>query len=101
MDRGGLRFAWEPRGNWPTELVAQLCRELDLIHGVDPFVTPPAHGSPFYFRLHGRGGYRYRYTDEDLLALRQMCRGPGYVLFNNLGMWEDALRFWALLYGSP
>ncbi|MDR7568789.1 MAG: DUF72 domain-containing protein, partial [Armatimonadota bacterium] len=85
---------------WPAELVVQLCRELDLLHCVDPFVTPPGYGHPRYFRLHGRHGYRYRYTDEDLLALRRMCSGATYVLFNNTYMWEDALRFQALLQAA-
>ncbi|MDR7438678.1 MAG: DUF72 domain-containing protein [Armatimonadota bacterium] len=100
LDRGGIRCAWEPRGAWPAELVVQLCRELDLLHCVDPFVTPPGYGHPRYFRLHGRHGYRYRYTDEDLLALRRMCSGATYVLFNNTYMWEDALRFQALLQAA-
>jgi uncharacterized protein YecE (DUF72 family) len=97
VDRGGIRCAWEPRGNWPAELVAQVCQELDLIHCVDPFVTPPVYGQPRYFRLHGRRGSHYRYTDEDLRALRELCSGATYVLFNNVHMWEDALRFRALL----
>jgi uncharacterized protein YecE (DUF72 family) len=97
IPRDGLRFAWEPRGEWPGPTVAALCRELDLIHCVDPFVGPSRHGRPRYWRLHGRGGYRYRYTDDDLRALRDRCRGPAYVLFNNIGMWDDALRFQRLV----
>lgn len=96
IDRAGLRCAWEPRGPWPPELVGRLCRELDLIHCVDPFATPSVHGDPRYFRLHGRSGYRYRYTDDDLRTLREWCTGETYVMFNNVGMWEDALRFRAL-----
>jgi uncharacterized protein YecE (DUF72 family) len=105
-DRGGLRFAWEPRGEWPDDLVASLCRDLDLIHCLDPFAAKPpslslrapSHGEPWYLRLHGRGGYRYRYTDEELRALASMVRGQdAYVMFNNVSMWEDALRFRELL----
>lgn len=40
-----------------------------------------------------RAGYRYRYTDKDLRQLATGCRGPTYVLFNNLPMWGDARRF--------
>ncbi|MDR7452839.1 MAG: DUF72 domain-containing protein [Armatimonadota bacterium] len=96
-ERGGLRFAWEPRGPWPPDLVRGLCRDLDLIHTVDPLATRALYGRPRYYRLHGIGGYRYRYTDADLRALAARCAGETYVLFNNIAMWEDARRFVALL----
>ena len=43
--------------------------------------------------------YRYRYTDEDLARLRAICReyDDAYVMFNNLSMHPDALRFRAPL----
>ncbi len=103
IDRGGLRLGWEPRGAWDPAVVARLCAELDLIHCTDPFTLPPAPGPIRYFRLHGRTGYRYRYTDEDLEQLRRWCgarRVTFYVLFNNVAMWEDARRF-ASLVGRP
>jgi uncharacterized protein YecE (DUF72 family) len=102
VERGGLLFAWEPRGPWPDELVRELCRELDLIHCVDPFQQPSVHGVPAYFRLHGRTGYRYRYTDEDLLQLRAWCEQypEVYCLFNNVSMWEAASRFRQLVEAS-
>ena len=96
-ERGELRFAWEPRGAWPPEQVQALCRALDLIHCVDPFAQPARYGTPRYYRLHGRTGYRYRYTDGDLRQLAAWCRGPTYVLFNNLPMWDDARRFARLM----
>ncbi len=95
--REGLRFVWEPRGRWPEDLVRRLCQELDLVHGTDPFVAESVHGAFRYYRLHGRAGYRYRYTDEDLRALRARCAEDAYVMFNNVGMWEDARRFRKLL----
>jgi len=102
VDRAGLIFAWEPRGGWPEETVAALCRDLDLIHCVDPFVRPPVTEGLAYFRLHGIGGYRYRYTDADLRRLLAWCRPfeTVYVLFNNVAMWEDALRFRSLAQRS-
>jgi uncharacterized protein YecE (DUF72 family) len=62
---------------------------------VDPFQRISVHGSPAYFRLHGRGRYRYRYTDDDLRQLKAWCaqHPEVYCLFNNLWMWDDALRF--------
>jgi uncharacterized protein YecE (DUF72 family) len=94
IERGGLRLVWEPRGDWPDDQVRALCRRLDLIHAVDPFQRASVWGEPAYHRLHGRGGARYRYTDEDLGELaRRVGRGPAYVLFNNPVMWDDARRF--------
>lgn len=73
----------------------EICEEMGLVHGVDPFAQKPTTKGLGYFRLHGRGGYRYRYTDEDLKRLldvamqRRLC----YVLFNNIAMLDDARRF--------
>jgi len=95
----GFRLAWEPRGQWPEDTVRELCRKFDLVHCVDPFTAQPLWGDFCYFRLHGLGGYRYRYTDEDLAGLR--ARIPAgkrcYLMFNNVFMDEDARRFQALL----
>lgn len=90
-----LTFVWEPRGEWKPEEVGELCQELKLVHGVDPFVQGPQTKGLGYLRLHGRGGSRYRYTDDDLRQLLETVRGPipSYVLFNNLSMLEDARRF--------
>lgn len=91
-------FAWEPRGEWHEATVRALCQELDLVHCVDPFQRASLHGHPRYFRLHGGPGYRHRYTDEELAWLAgEVGQHDTYVLFNNLGMFEDALRFQALL----
>jgi uncharacterized protein YecE (DUF72 family) len=101
IERNGLRFAWEPRGAWPVSLVRPLCLDLDLIHCVDPFASRSRFGRLRYYRLHGRDGYRYRYTDADLSELRSMCSGVTYVLFNNISMWDDALRFRGVLDETP
>lgn len=102
LDRIGevpFRIAWEPRGDWPAETVRRICERYGLIHAVDPLACPPATEGIAYFRLHGRTGYGYRYTDEDLRALWDLCQRfrEAFVFFNNVSMWEDALRFqrWA------
>ncbi|MDI3317672.1 MAG: DUF72 domain-containing protein, partial [Bacillota bacterium] len=115
--RGGeLRFLWEPRGRWTPEQAGAVAAELGLVPVYDPLAAgapawPPggpagAGGVPplAYFRLHGIGGYRYRYTDEDLERLLRRCReaeaagaGEVFVLFNNVSMLEDARRFRRLL----
>jgi uncharacterized protein YecE (DUF72 family) len=107
IDRHGLTLAWEPRGPWPQDTVAVLCRDLGLVHCVDPFVGPPATAGPVaYFRLHGVTGYRYRFTERDLQTLLDRCAEaraagsrPVFALFNNLSMLEDARRFLALSAG--
>lgn len=103
IDRGDFRLVWEPRGAWEPSRVRRLCEQLALTHGVDPFRQPPVAGDFRYFRLHGRGGYRSRYSDADLGEVVLRCRGRAttYVLFNNAYMWDDARRLQRLLGGSP
>ena len=81
------------QGEWKSEEIRELCGELNLTHGVDPFKADPQSGEMLYFRLHGITGYRYRFTEEDLRTLRDKCRGISYCLFNNVNMWADALAF--------
>ncbi len=104
----GLRLLWEPRGaRWVAarETARALCRELDVVHVIDPFVTPPrtSGAEPVYWRLHGIGGARHSYTDAELRRLREMVASqegghaaPAYVMFNNLPRAGDARRFLAL-----
>lgn len=107
LPRQGWLLAWEPRGRWAAEEVRGLCQDLDLVHCVDPFAAEPTHGSVAYLRLHGRGGYNYRYSDDELSQLREMCwrqlelgRAKVYCLFNNVYMGEDARRFQRLVAGT-
>jgi uncharacterized protein YecE (DUF72 family) len=98
--RGKFAMGWEPRGNWDPALIAELCRELELVHVVDPFQSEPAIRTKIqYYRLHGTTGARHRFSAEELAQLRKLCAGktPAYCLFNNLAMVTDAQRFRALL----
>lgn len=92
-------FGWEPRGEWQKNDIGTLCKELNLIHVVDPFRHESVTGGEFYFRLHGTANYRHRYTDEELAYLKELVelRGNGYCMFNNISMKEDALRFAGML----
>lgn len=95
-----FRLAWEPRGDWSVQLVRELCAEFNLIHCVDPFDRDAVAGDLTYWRLHGRGGYSYRYSNEELDELRvklERSVKPAYVFFNNVWMKEDALRFQQML----
>jgi uncharacterized protein YecE (DUF72 family) len=97
-----FRLAWEPRGPWPAEVVRNLCVQYRLIHCVDPLCSEPDRESACYWRLHGKGSYSYRYTDEDLLKLKKLLlfapsKPQACILFNNVRMKEDANRFRLLL----
>ena len=107
IPRGDLTIVWETRGPaWETEEarqeLAKMLKELDVPHVVDPFKTLPVYvGKTAYFRLHGLGKrlYYYQYSDEELKKLFEIVKDYGekteevYVLFNNLSMFDDAIRF--------
>ena len=101
IKRKKYKFAWEVRGNWAGKDVKGICDKLDLVQCVDPFKGSPTYGNFRYFRLHGKSGYKYRYTGWDLKQLQDFCakekqlvkRNPIYVLFNNSHMMTDAARF--------
>jgi uncharacterized protein YecE (DUF72 family) len=91
----GVTLLWEPRGPWPDELVASLCRDLGLIHAVDPFVRPSLTPELTYWRLHGIGSHYASYTDAQLAQMHAWLRdaGEAYVMFNNIPRVADAKRF--------
>ena len=107
VDREGLVLVWETRGpEWEKpeayERLSRVLSSLEIVHVTDPFRVLPAYTSQTaYFRLHGLGKelYYYQYSDEELRKLRELMKpfeGEGkkvYVLFNNLSMFEDGLRF--------
>ena len=105
IDRPSARLLWEPRGAaWVKNraLALTLCRDLDLVHVVDPFVTEPEPNHAVYWRLHGIGSARHSYTPVQLQQLREMlgrvdAAAPAYVMFNNLPRVGDAKRFVRLL----
>ena len=98
IDRpAGVRLMWEPRGPWPDELVRSLCRELELVHAVDPFVRPSLTPQLLYWRLHGNVSHWARYTDDELRQidawLSDASAAEAYVLFNNVPRIHDVRRF--------
>jgi len=107
VDREGLVLVWETRGTaWEAndayEKLRRTLEELDVTHVTDPFRIMPAYsGRIAYFRLHGLGErmYYYQYSDSELQRLKELVapyESEGkevYILFNNLTMFDDALRF--------
>ena len=99
VERPAGRLLWEPRGQWPSELLVELCAELGLVHVVDPMQTETVTPEHTYYRLHGTTGARHEHTDAELRRLRDLVAGrpSPYVLFNNMPRTGDAERFLALL----
>ena len=107
IPREDLIVVWETRGPaWDKEearqRLAELLEKLDIPHVVDPFKNTPVYvGKTAYFRLHGLGErlYYYQYSDDELKRLFNIARKyetkaeEVYVLFNNLSMFDDAIRF--------
>jgi uncharacterized protein YecE (DUF72 family) len=107
INREDLTLVWETRGpEWEKPEVVgrlrQVLSRLNVVHVTDPFRVLPAYtGQIAYFRLHGLGEelYYYQYTDEELRRLSEIAKNfeaegkTVYVLFNNLSMFEDGLRF--------
>ncbi|AIY89486.1 DUF72 domain-containing protein [Geoglobus acetivorans] len=90
-------FCWEPRG-WSSEAIKDVCQKLDLVHVVDPFISRSMYGEIRYYRLHGFN-YRHKYSDDELEWLSERVSGEKtcYVLFNNMHMLDDAVRFREIL----
>lgn len=97
-----VRYLWEPRGPWTDDVVSELCRDLGLIHAVDPFIRPSLTPEITYWRLHGNKSHYASYSDEELEQIRRWIpeRGECYVMFNNIPRVGDVKRFRALLASS-
>lgn len=95
VSRDNLKFAWEPRGDWDPKIINKICCDFDLMHAVDPFAKQSETAATPYYRLHGRGGFRYQYEEEELMELASLLprNQPAYVFFNNRYMTEDASVF--------
>ncbi|MBI5090356.1 MAG: DUF72 domain-containing protein [Actinobacteria bacterium] len=99
VPRPAAQLLWEPRGDWPDDVIAELCRDHQLVHVVDPMQRDTVTPDQTYFRLHGTDGSRHVHTDAELKRLRAMVEGrpSAYVLFNNLPRVGDAERFLDLI----
>jgi len=100
---------WEARGAWASaKELREILEKYDIIHVVDILRTRPVYKHSkgiMYIRLHGLGpgevNYSYNYTDEDLRKLIEILSeedfATAYVMFNNVKMLENGLRFKELL----
>jgi len=106
MCGSGKKLIIEPRHpSWFKESVFKLFRDIGLTFCTDPFKNNivDVGGDLIYLRLHGIGGYKYQYTDEDLKNLYNLVSKyidagrPIYVMFNNVYMYDDAKCFKKLI----
>ena len=65
----------------------------------DPFARRTVTPETCYYRLHGIPRWRYTYEDDELMELVSLLPDDrlAYVLFNNITMKDDALRFQKIL----
>lgn len=104
-----IKIVWETRGEKWLEVYDKLSKILEkysITHVVDPFINKPCYINEIaYYRLHGLSKkiYYYKFSDNDLLNLKEKIfnysKGAKeiHVLFNNINMYEDSLRFKELL----
>lgn len=101
INRAAINPVLETNGSWDKEMLKDICCELNLIHAVDPFQSESVSDSLRYYRLYGLRGFRYKYSDDDLLKLKEICSNDAdrkiFCLFNNASMNEDARRFKTLI----
>ena len=95
----------EPRNKtWFREEVYDYFRKNNIVFCTDPFKNGliDTHRDVMYLRLHGIGGYKYKYNEEELKALYTwvepyLDQRKIYVMFNNVYMYENAKQFLDML----
>jgi len=106
IDREDFVLVWEVRWQktWRKKIVEDLFSELGINQCVDLFRQDCFFAKDiFYYRLHGLGKpsmYRYKFSDEELKKLVKKVKRlkkDSYILFNNMEMYRDALRFTKIL----
>ena len=97
----GVTLLWEPRGEWPDDLVLALCKDLSLVHVVDPFLRPTLTPELTYWRFHGLNDHCRAYTDDELGRILEWASDPArrttYVMFNEVPRVADARRFMRMM----
>jgi len=91
-----VHYLWEPRGPWPDDLLLDVCRDLGLVHTVDPSLRDSVTPEVTYWRLHGIGSHYRPYTDDELRQYASRLPPASretYVMFNNIPRVDDAKRF--------
>ena len=98
IEREELKLGIELRCEEWRGKIREICERFGLFHVVDPFTWEKEWGKLNYFRLHGKGNYKYRFKDEDLSFLVNKLNRDSYVIFNNIYSITDARRFKDFLF---
>ena len=108
IERNGISIALELRG-WSRKGFKDICKKFDLIACVDLLKDEPLYFSKkkiAYFRLHGsyeneRINYKHKYAEKELKELKNKVESlkvkEVFVMFNNVYMLEDSLKFKKLI----
>jgi uncharacterized protein YecE (DUF72 family) len=87
--------------------ISKISERLNKMGGVvvwDPLKFGNIRQRTYYYRLHGKNGftnYKYCYSEEEIRKLYDYCREKnGFVFFNNVKMWENALMLKSLMSQS-
>ncbi len=110
IERGDIVLGLEIRDpSWfSQDKLGKVLSSVGAVHVVDPLFDRMLNTQDIlYFRLHGtrKGGkivYKHRYGDEELFRVAELSKTAevAYVMFNNMYMKEDALRFRKLIRGT-
>ncbi|MFA3783982.1 DUF72 domain-containing protein [Melioribacteraceae bacterium 4301-Me] len=107
-NKNKFTFIWEVRGNWNNNEIKEICKELNLIHCIDPLspqLNKPVHGKFNYYRIHGsyegkRINYNHKLNIYELNKIYNACdKEINYVMFNNSFMFDDASAFLSDIVG--
>ncbi len=98
IPRPPCKLALEVRGEaWTPEHIRPLVERYGILHAFDPLTQEGVPTTPFYYRLTGRTGFKYRFRrrDMDELMEKLLASGQtdGWVMFGNITMTDDARRF--------
>ncbi|MCI4434589.1 MAG: DUF72 domain-containing protein [Thermoplasmata archaeon] len=96
--KNNIIYGWENRGKWNSDTLKEIFESLGIIHVVDPFFSESITKEMRYFRLHGKGGYSYSYTNDDLMYLKGKVKNGDYIMFNNTNMCNDARSFRKMIH---
>ncbi len=83
----------EVRASGWEKIIYLLCKSKRIFHVVDPFSQHRICGEVEYYRLHGKGNYKYKFTDNDFLFLLNKIGKKAYIVFNNVFAKTDSLKF--------
>ncbi len=84
--------------------ISERLNKMEAVVVWDPLKFGNIKQRTYYYRLHGKNGftnYKYCYSEEEIRKLYDYCRERnGFVFFNNVKMWDNALMLKSLMSQS-